>query len=179
MSNEMKSKVEGEKRFYWIEGVTRDEVIRSLTDQRPTRLRQQGVRRALVVVYSLLIGFLTGAQHLIPMVKLRTYLEIAGLAGVLWLYYVLRTSVRHISDAPDELLDERLIQMRNAAYLHAYRILVFVTLPFIMQAYLMAKVQGGGFDRIMTVTLLPFLMLAATLPAMVLAWTLPTEEAGG
>ena len=35
-------------RFYWVEGVTRSEVEKSLADRQPSRLRQQGPRRALV-----------------------------------------------------------------------------------------------------------------------------------
>ena len=51
---------ENNKKVYWVEGVTRDEVIRSLTDQRPTRLRDQVVRRWLVVIYGLLLVAMAG-----------------------------------------------------------------------------------------------------------------------
>ena len=35
-------------KFFWFEGVTEAEVVRSLNDTRPSRLRQQGPRQVLV-----------------------------------------------------------------------------------------------------------------------------------
>ena len=126
---------EREKRFYWVEGVTRDEVVKSLSDQRPTRLRERGVRRALVVVYSGLVVLLPMVEVLTDERKVRSYVEFMALVGLVLLYFVLRRSVRHIADAPDELLDERLILLRNAAYLIAYRWLGAMALPFMMVFY--------------------------------------------
>jgi uncharacterized membrane protein len=171
----------GEKRFYWVEGVTRDEVVRSLTDQRPTRLRQQGVRRALVAVYGALVVLLSAIQVWIPGRKVQSYLEIFALAGLVLLYFVLRRSVRHIGDAPDELLDERLISLRNAAYLIAYRWLAAAVLPFMVVFYRLGGQETQGAQLVSGVVM-PLMMLAAALPSMVLAWQLPserTEEAAG
>jgi hypothetical protein len=165
----------GEKRFYWVEGVTRDEVVRSLTDQRPTRLRQQGVRRALVAVYGGLVVLLSAMQVWIPGRKAQSYLEIFALAGVLLLYFVLRKSVRHIGDAPDELLDERLISLRNAAYVLAYRWLAWAVLPFMVVLYLLRGQEAHG-PLIISGVVVPMMMLAAALPSMVLAWQLPSER---
>ncbi|NBU24095.1 MAG: hypothetical protein EBS39_00425, partial [Gammaproteobacteria bacterium] len=72
-------------RFFWFEGVTEAEVLRSLNDTRPSRLRQQGTRRVLVGVVAAvllamaLLGFVTQP-------KLQSYLEFALLATVLLLY---------------------------------------------------------------------------------------------
>jgi hypothetical protein len=165
-----------EKRFYWVEGVTRDEVVRSLSDRRPTRLREQGMRRALVVGYAALALLLTASQVWMDWRKGRSYIEIFALGGLLVLYFVLRKSVRHIADAPDELLDERLISLRNAGYLVAYRWLVMLVLPFAMVVYRLGG-QEGGTSRLVSAVAIPYLMLAAALPSMVLAWQLPSERA--
>ena len=166
---------EREKRFYWVEGVTRDEVVRSLSDQRPTRLRERGVRRALVVVYSGLVVLLPVIEVWIPGRKVRSYLEIFALAGLFLLYFVLRRSVRHIGDAPDELLDERLISLRNAAYLIAYRWLAAAVLLFMVVFYRLGGQETQGAQLVSGVVM-PLMMLAAALPSMVLAWQLPSER---
>ena len=165
-------------RFFWFEGVTEAEVVRSLNDTRPSRLRQQGARRVLVTVTSVvlaamaLIGFLTGS-------KLTSYLEFASIAAVLVLYLNLRRSVRHISDAPNELLDERQIAVRDAAYTVAYRALALVgvvalVLHLLLRHFQDADTAAAPADGSML--LLAFVMAAAALPAMVLAWNLPSEQ---
>lgn len=165
-------------RFFWFEGVTEAEVVRSLNDTRPSRLRQQGARRVLVTVTSVvlaamaLIGFLTGS-------KLTSYLEFASIAAVLVLYLNLRRSVRHISDAPNELLDERQIAVRDAAYTVAYRALALVgvvalVLHLLLRDFQDADTAAAPADGSML--LLAFVMAAAALPAMVLAWNLPSEQ---
>lgn len=168
-----------EKKFYWVEGVTRDEVVKSLADQRPTRLREQRVRRGLVLGQSLL-ATLIAISHLFGGTKLRTYLEAFILAGLLYLYFIIRRSVRHIADAPDELLDERLIGLRNAAYLSAYRFMFGVTiLLFSLGHWLLRNesgIAGARPSELWQGPIFSFLMLAASLPSMVLAWTLPSEK---
>ena len=47
------------------------------------------------------------------------------LIGVFW--FLLRTSSRLVAEAPDAALDERMIQLRNWAYLWSYRWLSFMT----------------------------------------------------
>lgn len=166
---------EREKRFYWVEGVTRDEVVKSLSDQRPTRLREQGVRRALVMVYGGLVVLLPMVEVLTDERKVRSYVEFMALVGLVLLYFVLRRSVRHIADAPDELLDERLISLRNAAYLIAYRWLGVMALPFMVVFYRLAGQEEFG-SRVASGVAAPYLMLVAVLPSMVLAWQLPSER---
>ncbi|NDD62648.1 MAG: hypothetical protein EBZ36_01505 [Acidobacteria bacterium] len=167
------------KKIYWVEGVTRDEVVKSLTDQRPTRLREQRVRRGLVLVHSLL-ATLIAISHLFGGTKLRTYLEASILAALLYLYFILRRSVRHIADAPDELLDERLIGLRNAAYLSAYRYLFGATILLFAlghwMQWLAPGTPGTRPSELWQGPIFSFLMLAASLPSMVLAWSLPSEK---
>jgi uncharacterized membrane protein len=66
-------------KFFWFEGVTEAEVVRSLNDTQPSRLRRQGPRRVLVWANALVLL----AMALIALVaqpKLQSYLEIALLA---------------------------------------------------------------------------------------------------
>jgi hypothetical protein len=165
-----------EKRFYWVEGVTRDEVVRSLSDRRPTRLREQGMRRALVVGYAGLVVLMTANQAGFDWQKGRSYVEFFALSGLLVLYFILRKSVRHIADSPDELLDERLISLRNAGYLVAYRWLVMLVFPLAVVIYRLGGQENFG-SRMVSAVAIPYLMLAAALPSMVLAWQLPSERA--
>lgn len=172
---------EGSKRrskFFWFEGVTEAEVVRSLNDARPTRLRQQGPRRALVIAMAAvlaamaLIGFLTDT-------KLTSYLEFGLLAAALLLYTLLRKAVRLISDAPDELLDERQIAVRDAAHTVAYRVLALVGSVALVLHLVLRQPHGtpaavAGADG--TMLLIAFVMSAAFLPALVLAWNLPSEQ---
>jgi O-antigen ligase len=165
------------RRFFWFEGVTRAEVERSLNDTRPSVLRRQAPRRQLVVVNALLTAALA-LSIFIPQVKMQSDAEIALLAGVLIIYFMLRKSVRLVSDAPDELLDERQITIRNAAYTVAYRALCAVSLPYAV-LLLLLQPDGALFAHALPGTwssvLLSYLMCCASLPAMVLAWRLPDE----
>ena len=164
-------------RFFWFEGVTEAEVLRSLNDTRPSLLRQQGTRRLLVGVTAAvllamaLLGFVTQP-------KLQSYLEFALLATVLLLYFALRKSVRKISDAPDELLDERQLAARDAAHTVAYRILAIVAVgAIVLHAVFPHSTEAGeALFGARTHLLLAVIMGAAALPAMVLAWTLPSEQ---
>ena len=158
------------KQIFWLEGVTRKEILNALADRRPTRFRRQGPRRALVIFnIAVLLGL--AATSLIVPVKLATYLEFALLAVAILAYFKARSSVRSVSDAPDELLDERQIQVRNAAYVVAYRLLglaVFVTLAlFLLVDSITLPLQKGLY--------LAGLLGMAGLPTWVLAWQLPSE----
>ncbi|MFM8517186.1 MAG: hypothetical protein ACKODA_04800 [Nevskiaceae bacterium] len=143
----------GEKkrnRIYWLEGVTESEVLKSLNDRAPSRFRQQAARRRLVVASTVL-------------------------------YFVLRKAVRHIADSPNELLDELQISARDAAFTIAYRLLtvaftVYVLL-YIAEDALQVDPSPAGSEMGLgiTVLLISAAMLAASLPAMVLAWNLPSE----
>jgi hypothetical protein len=164
-------------KFFWFEGVSEAEVLRSLNDTRPSRLRHQGTRRVLVgvtaaVLFSMaLLGFLTWS-------KLTSYLEFGLIAAALVLYTLLRKAVRKISDAPDELLDERQIAVRDAAHTVAYRVLTILGTVVLVLHTLQRQPHGtpaptAGLDGMML--LLAFVMSAAFLPALVLAWNLPSE----
>lgn len=168
-------------RFYWVEGVTHSQVEKSLADRQPSRLRQQGPRRALVLAYAaILVGL--AASGLLPGVKLGSYLTFFLLALAIGGYLQLRKSVRHVSDAPDDMIDERQIAVRNTAYVSAYRWLAFVCT---LVAAVQLSTSGGGTaedvlnvgqrDKFMSGLYLALMMTMASLPAMVLGWQLPSE----
>jgi len=168
-------------RFYWVEGVTRNEVEKSLADRQPSRLRQQGPRRALVLAYTaVLVGL--AASGLLPGAKLSSYLTFVLLALAVYGYLQLRKAVRHVSDAPDELIDERQIAVRNAAYVGAYRWLGTVCFLFALGhigtssgGALEGVLDAAQLERLMSGLYITLMMTVCSLPAMVLGWQLPSE----
>jgi hypothetical protein len=102
-------------RFYWLEGVSRSEVEKSLADRRPSRLRDQGPRRVLVLTSALVMAALVFTIF-ITQNKLRTYSEAVLMVLGLVLYFQLRKAVRLVSDAPDEVLAEQQAGRRDAAW---------------------------------------------------------------
>ena len=168
-----------DKKFYWVEGVTKKEVINSLNDNKPSIFRNQINRRILVALTSVFIVFL-GLVIFIEHPKLKSYVEICLIAIVLLVYLPMRKSVRHIADAPNELLDERQIGLRNNAYLFAYRGMLYVALIYVVVYYL---ISGELFqipiplDEIKPTNLiLSFFFWMAYMPSMVLAWGMPSED---
>ena len=168
-------------RFYWVEGVTRNEVEESLADRQPSRLRQQGPRRALVLAYTVVLVGLA-VSGLTPGGKLVSYLTFFLLALAIGGYLQLRKAVRHVSDAPDELIDERQIAVRNAAYVGAYRWLGLVC--FLVAVAQISTSSGGvleeALDTVQREKFLNGLYMAlmitiGSLPALVLGWQLPSE----
>lgn len=165
------------KRFYWLEGISRSQVEKSLADRRPSRLREQAPRRVMVALMSLLIAALALAVF-IPPLKLRTYGEFALLITGLLLYFRLRRAVRYVAVAPEDLLDERQLAVRNAAYAVAYQALCMLTLAY--AGLLRACAPGGVLqhwvsDRYWTPIGWSYVLSIMSLPVMVLAWRLPSE----
>ena len=166
-------------KFYWSAGVTKNEAIESLNDNKPSRFRNQFNRRALVLITAAcLIGL--SFVFFIDQPKLKSYSEIVLLVLVLLLYFQLRKSVRNVADAPDELLDERQVAIRNAGYLHAYRWLSVVMLVYALVFIGFFEIFSGHLNAAthikFTSPLIAFCMWVACLPSMVLAWLLPTEH---
>jgi len=99
---------------------------------------------------------------------------------VLLLYFQLRKSVRNVADAPDELLDERQIAIRNSGYLHAYRWLSALMLIYAVVFIGIYEIFLGNSNWVVhikfTQPIIAFCMWVACLPSMVLAWQLPTEQ---
>ncbi|MEN9838420.1 MAG: hypothetical protein RLZ79_2088 [Pseudomonadota bacterium] len=147
-----------DNKFYWAHGVSREEVNRALSDQKNSVLYRQNTRRSLVIFASLSIVALV-------------------------LHFVLRKSCRLIAEAPAELLDERLLDIRNQNYVASYGILAFVV-GLAVGGVWMSDIafDSGMIDEpilhreLITPFVIAFFMLGALLPNMVLAWNLPSEE---
>jgi len=79
----------------------------------------------------------------------------------------MRTSNRLISDAPDEFLDERQIQLGNHSYLESYRILsgvvVIVRLAIIVWAG--TGMKFSDHESLFTTSFISLLMMVAAVPS--------------
>jgi hypothetical protein len=86
-------------------------------------------------------------------------------------YSFLRVAVRGIADAPDELLDERQIKIRNTSFRYAYLAIGYLLIAVLMLMFFGPELQlfqaeGNDGSYLMIATLFAF----ATAPSMILAW---------
>jgi hypothetical protein len=166
-----------EKQFWPLEGVSRNEVLKSQYDTKFNYLRTSKARRILVISISglsVLVLFSSALPE--PTSKF-----VALLGGLLLLtgYLLIRTSVRHIADTPDELLDERQIAIRDRCYLHSYRIISSIFVVALVVLFIRIDLSENTFeieDWWGTGTWFSLIMLMAGLPSMVLAWLDKGEE---
>lgn len=160
-----------EKKFWPIEGVTRNEVLKSQSDTRFNFLRTRQSRRRMIGALTVLT-ILVALSSALP-TKASSY--VGTLGGLLLLigYLLIRTSVRHIADSPDELLDERQIALRDRSYLHSYRIISSVFVLALVALFIRIDLSESAFeisDWWGTGTWFSLIMLMAGLPSMVVAW---------
>jgi hypothetical protein len=171
-------------KIYWFEGVTEKGVKALLNDENSKYrwLRPQRNRRVLVLIMALGL-ILTSMGSYWP--TLKSNLKLSSEAGIiiysitaifvifatLGCYSFLRIAVRSIADAPDELLDERQIAVRNTSFRYAYFILGYVILGLMALMIFGPELQmfqsegnDGSFVVIAT------LFACAALPSMVMAW---------
>jgi hypothetical protein len=141
-------------------------------DQRFQWLRTRRARRLLVLANALLLvliipSFAVGGPF--------PYLAIIIAAGCG--YWLLRRSVRLVAELPDRFLDERQRQLRDRAYLDAYRIYAWI-IGMLATVGLIAFIALSTNDELTFTTqwsqafsLVMFvLLLAIMLPSMTLAW---------
>jgi hypothetical protein len=171
-------------KFYWFEGVTEKGVKSLLNDQNSKYrwLRPQRNRRVLVILMALGL-VLTSLGSYWP--TLKTNLGMSGpVSGVVYSvaavfvilaviggYSFLRIAVRSIADAPDELLDERQIAVRNTSFRYAYYgmgyvILALLSLMIFGPELMMLQAEGNDGSYLMIATLFAY----ASMPSMVMAW---------
>lgn len=160
-----------EKKFWPIEGVTRNEVLKSQSDTRFNFLRTRQSRRWMIGALTVLT-ILVALSSALP-TKASSY--VGTLGGLLLLigYLLIRTSVRHIADSPDELLDERQIALRDRSYLYSYRIISSVFALALVALFIRIDLSETAFeisDWWGTGTWFSLIMLMAGLPSMVVAW---------
>ena len=171
-------------KIYWFEGVTEKGVKSLLNDENSKYrwLRPQRNRRILVALMAVgLISVAMGSYW--PTLKTNLNLSdgtsvvvysvtaIFVIFAVLGGYSLLRISVRSIADAPDELLDERQIQVRNtsiryAYYAMGYLVLALLSLMFFGPELKMFQAEGNDGSYLMIATLFAY----ASMPSMVMAW---------
>jgi hypothetical protein len=160
-----------EKQFWPIEGVTRNEVIKSQNDTRFNFLRTRSSRRFMIVGLSTLT-LLVALSSIFPP-KISSYVSSLGGFCLLAGYLLLRTSVRHIADSPDELLDERQIALRDRSYLHSYRIIASVFTIILIAIFIRIDISESPVEILDWSGFgiwFALIMLMAGLPSMVVAW---------
>jgi hypothetical protein len=171
-------------KIYWFEGVTEKGVKALLNDENSKYrwLRPQRNRRVLVLLMALGL-VLTSMGSYRP--TLKTNLNLGPNAGVVVYsvtaifvilavvggYSFLRIAVRSIADAPDELLDERQIAVRNTSFRYAYFIFGYVILALMLMMMFgpelqMFQPEGNDGSYVVIATL----FACAALPSMVMAW---------
>jgi FtsH-binding integral membrane protein len=168
----------------WFEGVTEKGVKALLNDENSKYrwLRSQRNRRVLVIFMA--VGLvLTAMGSYWP--TLKTKLEMTGpvssviysvaalfvILAVIGGYLFLRVAVRSIADAPDELLDERQIAVRNTSFRYAYFIFGYIIVALMLLMLLgpdLKLFQPEGEDG--SYIVIATLFACAALPSMVMAW---------
>jgi hypothetical protein len=171
-------------KIYWSLGVTEKGTRALLTDENSKFkwLRYQRNRRMLVVLELLgLVVIALGSYYQ----SIKTNLNISGAVEVitfslaaiaaimltLGTYSLLRVAVRGIADAPNELLDERQIQIRDSSYRQAYLamgylILVLFLVMFFGPDLRLFEPEGNDGSFLLIASLFAF----ASLPSMFIAW---------
>jgi hypothetical protein len=167
-------------RFYWIEGVFSREVQRAMSPEYARKYRWLLTRRAQRTAVVLVV-----ASWLLSIYGTLDLTGSLGFAdsGFSWWsvmaflsYLLIRGAVRVVADAPDDLLDERLVALRNRSYLVAYRwlglvfLLVFGFMAGALETQASAQDGAANFGEAMWFGVYLIMFVAASLPSMVLAW---------
>ena len=171
-------------KIYWSLGVTEKGTRALLTDENSKFkwLRSQRNRRLLVILNMLGIVLVSlGSSY--PTLKTNlnlnsaTELVVYSVTSIfvvflfLGTYSFLRIAVRGIADAPDELLDERQIQIRNTSYRYAYLAMGYIVLGLLLLIFFgpelqMFQPEGNDGSYLAIATMFAF----AAAPSMILAW---------
>ena len=176
--------VKPKNKIYWFEGVT-EKGVKSLLNEENSKyrwLRPQRNRRVLVALMVLgLIAVAMGSYW--PTLKTNMNLSdgsaiviysvtaIFVIFAVLVGYMFLRISVRGIGDAPNELLDERQIKVRDTSFRYAYYAMGYVVLGLLLLMLFgpelkMFQPKGNDGSYLVIATLFAF----SSMPSMILAW---------
>jgi hypothetical protein len=176
--------VKPKNKIYWFEGVT-EKGVKDLLNNDNSKfrwLRPQRNRRILVLLMALGMVLTSMGSYwptlktnlnLSPGVGLIVYsvTAIFIIFAVVVCYSFLRIAVRSIADAPDELLDERQIAVRNTSFRYAYFILGYVLLGLMVLMFFgpeLQMFQPEGNDG--SYLVIAALFATAALPSMVMAW---------
>jgi len=171
------------KEYFWTagtSGASRAEVERALSPAYAERYRwlmtvsaRRFIISANVLAWALVIygGFDLPGGSSLPNSHLSWWCFLPMLT-----WWAARASARVIADAPDELLDERLLALRNAAYHEAYRLLgvvvsLIVAVAIALDISITESTRNfGGADWTSLAITLPFVSVWAlsSLPSLVL-----------
>jgi hypothetical protein len=171
-------------KIYWSLGVTEKGTRALLTDENSKFrwLRSQKNRRVLVVLEVVGLVLVAAATYL-PSISAalglsqsveRAVFIVAAIFAVTLLiggYSLVRMAVRGIADAPDELLDERQVQIRNTSYRYAYLAMGYLVLALLALIFFGPEVslfEDEGNDG--SLLLIASLFALASAPSMILAW---------
>jgi Kef-type K+ transport system membrane component KefB len=171
-------------KIYWFEGVTEKGVKSLLTDENSKYrwLRPQRNRRVLVTL--MVVGLIAVAMGSYwPTLKTNMNLSsgaeiiiysvtaIFVIFAVVVGYLFLRISVRGIGDAPDELLDERQIKVRDTSFRYAYYAMGYLIaglLILMLSGPELKLFEPDGNDG--SYVIIAVLFAFSSMPSMVLAW---------
>ena len=172
-------------RFYWKEGIFSSEVTRAMSPEFARRygwLLSHRAQRLIVV-----LNVVSWALAIVGAFDLSWNLGFGSSPLSWWFvlviaaYLLVRGSVRVIADAPDALLDERQIALRNNSYRVAYfwlTLIMFFTFGLMTGiGEAVAESESAQFmvdGFVFGIGLLFF--IAASLPSMVLAWSGRVKE---
>jgi hypothetical protein len=171
-------------KIYWFEGVT-EKGVKDLLNNENSKfrwLRPQRNRRVLVLLMAFGLILTSMGSY---WSTLKTNLGMSGpVSGVVYSvaavfvilaviggYSFLRIAVRSIADAPDELLDERQIKIRDTSFRYAYYGFGYIVLILLLLMNIGPEVklfQPEGNDG--SYLLISMMFLCAALPSMILAW---------
>ena len=176
--------VKPKNKIYWFEGVT-EKGVKDLLNNENSKfrwLRPQRNRRLLVGL--MVMGFiaLTMGSYW-PTIKTDLNLSdgtavviysvtaIFVIFAVLVCYLFLRISVRGIGDAPNDLLDERQIKVRDTSFRYAYYAMGYLIAGLLIlmlsgPELKLFEPEGNDGSYVMIAVLFAF----ASMPSMVLAW---------
>jgi hypothetical protein len=140
----------------WRSGSSRASVEKELDDVKWDGLRTRGSKILLLVGSNFVLIVGTVALFLMGDTPWTSYVLIQ-IALIFINWFMLRKSVRLIADAPEEFLDERLVQARNRAYVPAYKLLSGLILTALTALLVLAIVtdfsrDSDGFTYVVTVT---------------------------
>ena len=176
--------VKPKNKIYWFEGVT-EKGVKDLLNNENSKyrwLRSQRNRRILVVLMALGTALVAAGSYW-PTLKTNLNLSdgtevviysvtaIFAIFAVLLGYLFLRISVRGIADAPDELLDERQIKIRDTSFRYAYYGFGYIVLVLLLLMNVGPEVklfQPESNDG--SYLIISMMFLCAALPSMILAW---------
>jgi Kef-type K+ transport system membrane component KefB len=171
-------------KIYWFEGVT-EKGVKSLLNEEDSKfrwLRPQRNRRILVALMAVgIIAVAMGSYW--P--TLKTNMNLSGgieiivysvtaifvIFSVLVGYLFLRISVRGIGDAPNELLDERQIKVRDTSFRYAYYGMGYLIAGLLILMLLGPELklfESDGNDG--SYLIIAVLFAFSSMPSMVLAW---------